>query len=523
MPIKYSTEKIQALSMKLKNIKKLIKYKNSFSNTPENYKPTLSRKIEYLQNKVGIIDSKKLKVRKKKLEQKLEKLKKIQKKTSYLQHISGWYLRPLINHFDTAQKIETLSSTIVGINALEQKPMLYVKEKYTKEIRKSTLKKLNQFFRFKAFGKGSEKSQELEKQFYSLFEFTSKNPLPKSTIGDLVVPLVYYNTEIFWAQLKNEVPSTIVTGFCPLSTINDELAFKLKTGEIIRPELGFEEITKDYGEIEKLIWPRKPILTDYIKIKTALELFNEYQEYPNLSVIIWYPYHEYLLDLEENVFSGYLSNGLITRKQLLRGLNSLKNRYLKLFEMVKSELGLAGREFKNQIELVQVTEDKFYELEKYRPKLEFSFFKYIYGSFLGNELRRKLYEQLIMKHILPTLDGNNVLHLDTSYELWVDLLGTILMEKNEDILKGNYSWINYPSLPSIKLSHMREYNAPHGDKLYLTTDPQKFKEQVEKLPNKYMLHVAPLILGKETVIDNTPDEIIDKLKNKLITLNRSFF
>ena len=78
MPSQYSSERIQAISIELKHIKKLIKYQRSFSSAPENYKPRLFGKIEYLQEKVGIKDHDKLLARRDKLERNLDILIKKQ-------------------------------------------------------------------------------------------------------------------------------------------------------------------------------------------------------------------------------------------------------------------------------------------------------------------------------------------------------------------------------------------------------------------------------------------------------------
>jgi hypothetical protein len=431
-------------------------------------------------------------------------------------------LRPLINHFDSAKKLRTLENKTEGIPALEQKPDIYLNSGFLKDQNDPILikKQLRQYFRFKAHGKGTIESKKLEQQFYNLFRFTSKNPLLETTLGKLGFPIFQYKTSLFWGQCKNGIPSVLVSGLCPLSTINDELGFKLKNGEVIRPELGFSELTEPYQNIESIIWPERPILTDYIKIRTILELYKEHQEYPNLSVMIWYPYHEYLLDLTENIFPSYLYNGLIELDWITNGLNELKERYQRLFDVIEDEVGLVDEDLTKNINFNVVNKSKYEDLELVRERFNLSFFKYIYGSWTGNELRRKLYEQLVIKHMLPTMEGKNVLHLDTSYELWVDILAAILVEKNKSRTTGNYCWINYPSLPSIKLSHMREFNAPYNDKLYLAEEPGNFKSNVDKLSNKYLLYVAPIILGKEGVVDQDESTIIKKMKRKLLELNR---
>jgi hypothetical protein len=149
-----------------------------------------------------------------------------------------------------------------------------------------------------------------------------------------------------------------------------------------------------------------------------------------------------------------------------------------------------------------------------------SFFKNIYGAWSGNTTRRNLYEQLIIKHIQPVFSGFNSLHLDTSYELWLDLLGARVIEQNA--LPGSFSWLVYPSMPAVSLSHMREYNAPFDDKIYLADDSSSFQERLNMLSKKYKLNIAPLVIGKKKAVDQTPDEIIRDLELKLSALNEHF-
>ncbi|MCK5560029.1 MAG: hypothetical protein KAJ51_05525, partial [Thermoplasmata archaeon] len=338
------------------------------------------------------------------------------------------------------------------------------------------------------------------------------------TLGTLGLPVISYNVPEFWERIRGGEESTLVSGLCPLSTIVDELGFVLPDERIVRPEMCFETLAVEYEDIKEIAWPKRPIISDYITLRNIFELYSEYRLNSKVSVIIWYPNYEYYLDLSENILKNYLDSGIIQNQQIIHGLNEIKKRYFKLIEFVKSELGIGGNQ-NQDIKIIEVDENKFNELERYRQNMEFTFFKNIYGSWHGNEPRRKLYEQLIIKHIKPVFDGLNTLHLDNSYELWVDLLGSIIIEQNRSELSGNFGWINYPSLPSLSLSRMREFNAPNNDKLYFSEDPIQFQMQLEKLPNKYIFHLAPLLLGKNEVLTKNHDEIIDEFKIKLNLLN----
>lgn len=505
------------LTQELKNVRKLIKYIEGFSQTPSEYRNRIENKIESLENKIQITELNELYEFKTELEQKLDSSSQQKDGLTYLDHLRGWYLRPLINHFDSARKIRTFTDATEGANALKGKLQLFIPKPYYLPEINITKEHLRGLFKFKAYGKGSSASFALEKQFYKLFEFSQLNPISSSSFGALDLPVIHYNATTFWEHLDAGDDCILITGLCPLSTITNELGFKLPNDKVIRPTLGFESLPVEFEEIIDITWPPRPIISDYIFIRNILELYKNLSTNSNVSVLIWYPYHEYYLDLTESIFDNYLANDKIQAEQLMSGMDELKKRYFKLIEFTKSELGLNKNRFEKNISIIEVDASHFEELEKYRTNVDLSFFKYIYGSWIGNERRRRLYEQLVIKHIKPVFDAAHVLHLDTSYELWVDILGSLVVEQNR--LPGTYSWVNYPSVPSISLSRMREFNSPHDDKLYLAGDSQQSKDRLDKLSKEYISRIAPLILGKESVMDFKFDEIKNEFTSKLLRLN----
>jgi hypothetical protein len=240
---------------------------------------------------------------------------------------------------------------------------------------------------------------------------------------------------------------------------------------------------------------------------------------------IWYPDHEYYLDLTQNILSNFLESGLLTELQVKNGLSILKDLYFKLVDVMRSELDLSGDEFNERIKIIDVNEEIYRSQLEQQKDLDLSFFKFIYGSWIGNDIRQIMYKNLVLKHIQPALEGVNTLHLDNSYELWPDILGASYLQRvgqtgtSKDQL-GRFSWISYPTLPSISLSHMREFNAPNSDKLYIGTKSVLFKKQVEKLSSKYIQFIAPLILDKPDIDGNDQEEIVLQVKNKLLAINR---
>lgn len=508
------------IARELKNVKKLIKYLEGYPQTPDGQKARLTGMIEHLKDKVRTGDLEELKALESRLKQQLESSEQRIAQRSYIDHIRGWYLRPLVNHFDSALKISSFTSGTEGATALNRNLKLYLADPYLKGSQEKTILELHQFFKFKASGKGTTASAELEERFYDQLEFTDENPLSGTTMGQLGLPSLQYNLTNFIDKLKNGETSVLVTGLCPLSTIGNELGLVLADGKVVRPILGFEPLQVEHDDIIDINWPKRPIISDYVVLRNILEQYKHWKNKGRLSVIIWYPYHEYYLELTENIFNNYLTSGLLSTGQIHSGLTKLKQRYFRLIELVRTELGLTGSDAENEIKIIEVDKNKYNDLEKVKTKIDLSFFKYIYGSWVGNELRRRLYEQLMIKHIKPVFDGVNTLHLDTSYELWPDMLGACVVER--DGLRGNYSFVNYPSMPSISLSHMREYNAPYDDKVYLGEDETIFRRRVERLPKKYVLHVAPVVAWRDGLgrKDRSEDEIVDEFRMKLLTLNK---
>jgi hypothetical protein len=507
-------------AQKLKNVKKLIKYQEGYSRTPAEHKERILKNIKHFENKIGISDLSGLYALKTDLEKKIELKETTEKSRNYLEQISGWYYRPLINHFDNVHKLQILTSKAEGAGALRNKLQIFITDSYYQQEKEMTVKSLQEFFKFKAMGKNTDPSAQLERQFYEQFEFTNQNPFPGSTLGNLGLPVIHYNIDSFWSRLDAEEESVLITGLCPLSTVANELGFVLTEDKIIRPKLGFELLSVEHQDIIGIDWPKRPIITDYIILKNILELYKIIKDKTEVNVIIWYPFHEYYLDLTENIFKNYLHVGIIKEQQIVQEMNKIKDKYYKLVEFVKSELGLGSDEYKNNIKLIEVDSEIHNNLEELKNKFDFSFFKYIYGRWLGNDLRRTLYEHLVLKHMKPVFDGVNTLHLDTSYELWIDVLASIIVERERP--PGNYSFISYPSVPSINLSHMREYNASFDQKLYLAMDKTKFQSQIENLSKKYILHLAPLLLDKNSIINKEESEIVKEFLMKLITINDIF-
>jgi hypothetical protein len=524
MKIQLETQEYIDLKKELKNVTQLIKYLEGYPQAPVEHQKHIMKNIEHLKKKFHTDDLEELRIIQSDYMTRIDTISSSSQvtKPSKMVHISGWYYRPLISHFDKVQKINSLGTTTDGVTELRYRLQCFIPEPFYKKGEIDPIIDLQKYFKFKAKGKGSAASKKLEESFYSYFDLSSENPWAKtSTSADrFQVPCFHYNLKSFFSDLDAGRESVLVTGLCPLSTIADELGFATSDGKIIRPRMQFDGLEIKIKDVEAIIWPERPILSDYLALKTIFELYKSYSNSHQISVIIWYPEHEYYLELTQNIFDKYITSGLIQPGQIRDGLKDLKTKYFKLIDLVKTEFGLDRTGSDDNIRILEVDNECYNELERCKNRADVSQFKTIYGTWVGNELRRQLYENLIIKHIFPIFKGSNELHLDTSYELWVDLQAARAVENSG--FDGNYSFINYPSLPSLSLKWMREYNAPFEDKLYLLENSTDFIQRLEKLSKNYILHVAPLVLNYDQISHNIEDLIIKNFKTKLVEMNNHF-
>jgi hypothetical protein len=161
MDINHSSKGKLDISKKLKSAKKLIKYIEGYSDTPEQHQKRIANNIENLKNNLGVTDLEGAYIIKTELESALESLKIKEIKITTLDYLQGWYLRPLINHFDNSQKMQTFLSTQEGTNNLKHKLKFYVPEQYYIDSSKEIIERFQQFFTFKASGKNTIASQEI--------------------------------------------------------------------------------------------------------------------------------------------------------------------------------------------------------------------------------------------------------------------------------------------------------------------------------------------------------------------------
>lgn len=508
-----------AMFTRQKKLKKLIKLIEGQESAPVNLKPKLETRIGSLSTELGTGDLNELKTQLNELNLKLGTPDTTlgSDYTKINTQIRSWYLRPLISHFDSPKKIKALVSNEEGLSGLRNEIELYLPQEFWSDNSEDVYSNLNFYFQFKSMGKGLSKN--LETEFYNLFKLTDQPPLPCGIIGKNRLPLFHYNLDTFTQDLSSGKKSIIVTGLCPISGISNELRFVSSSGEYWQPELGFEPLplpAEDF-EFSDILFPSRPILSDYITIKNFVKVLDHYTEITDadrVSGLIWYPHTEYIVDFTELIFTNWLEAGLISKSQISDEFSKLETRYKKLVEVVTKLEGYNGKAEFHSTRIEDID-----EFERIVNETDLGQIKHIYGIWGGSESRLRLYLYLIIKHILPSLTGNNVLHLETSYELWPNVQGSKLVEATEDA--GTFSWVCFPSTPSLSMSHMRDYNAPFEDKLYLAEPNDIFEQKAQNLTKNYLTYVSPQLFNLEDLLDVDRSKLYTLFIEKVIEINKA--
>jgi hypothetical protein len=506
-----------AMFTRQKKLKKLIKLIEGQESAPANHKSKLETRISSLSTELGTGDLNELKTQFDELNLKLGKPDTTldPDHAKIITQTRSWYLRPLISHFDSPKKVKALASNEEGLGGLRNEIELYLPQEFWSDNSENVYSSLNFYFQFKSLGKG--KSKNLETEFYNHFKLSDQPQISGGAIGKNRLPYFHYNLDNFTQDLSSGKKSILVTGLCPMSGISNELRFVSSSGEHWQPELGFESLPlpADDFEFSDILFPSRPILSDYITIKNFVEVLGHYAEIidtDQFSGLIWYPHTEYIIDFTELIFTNWIDAGIVTKSQINDEFNKLETRYKKLVEAVT---GLEG--FNGKLEFRSTRTEDIDEFERIVDGIDLGHIKHIYGIWSGAESRLKLYIYLIIKHILPSLTGNNVLHLETSYELWPNVQGSKLVEATKDA--GMFSWMCFPSTPSLSMSHMRDYNAPFNDKLYLADPIDVFKQKVRHLTRNYITYVSPQMFNFDDVTEVSQDTLRTLFTEKVIEIN----
>jgi hypothetical protein len=501
-----------------KKLKKLIKLIEGRNEVPSDQIKRVENQILQLGQEFNTFDINKLKKEYIEITNRAQSLNEQFNNTKGSRnHISNWYLRPLISHFDSTGKIDALRSDREGLGELQDNVNLFLPPGMLSQENNELHTNLNFYYQFKSRGKG--KSTDLETNFYKSFNLTDRNPFAYTTLGKNQLPVFYYKVDEFNKKLDLGQDSVVVTGLCPISGISNEIKIIQKAGNGWQPELGFEPLPlpdQDFGTAE-LIFPPRPILSDYIAIKNFIEVrshLTKANSVGEISGLIWYPHVEYIKDFIDIVFFNWLDSGLINRSQIIDGFNTLESRYKRLVEaMIKSE------GFDGDIQL-RVTRSKDLELfNRTLSNIDLSRIRNIYGIWAPPDSRKHLYKYLIIKHILSALNGLNTVHLENSYEIWPNIQGSRAVQDLEEA--STYSWICYPSAPSLSMSYMRDYNAPYDDKLFLAEPEDEFVLKIQKLSKNYINYILPQLFDFEEIAKMDQDTLCTMLMEKLTNINKA--
>lgn len=529
------------LEHEYKQLRKQLKLMRGLEKAPEEHQPRLKNLLLEIQSKTGLEAEEDISDRLGYLKQLYETHKVKQEKLPGEVITRLWFLRPLLSHLDHPKKIKALSDQELGAAALNDKIYLHIPLEAGHQG--VGLDELRNYFSFKGMGRGTVDSRKMQEQFFKNVGTSQKLPFSVPGVTDL--PLLYYKLDGLWKEIfENKRPLCIVSGVCPLSLITNEFRFKNAEGGVLRPGLGFGEwkvkgdksLENFFKKNEKIDveFPPRPILSDYIELtrlfKLARTLVNKYG-IEDVNIRLWIPMHEYYTAMAAEQLSHPLEKTSIEHDQLLSGLNRLAEKYEALINYVRDE-----NRYKGSLG-IEVTDKRSFELQEAEletllrmkiDKITERYVPFVYGQYKGSSLRNRLFALLALKHMLPLLESPdvNVLHLESSYEIWPNLLASIWSEKWSKAgaetcgdKKQVYSWMLTPSIPSPSLKYMRTLNAPYDQKLYLNKNKDELNDDIKALEPLYIRLISSLIIEPGSNFDDQKS-IFGALSERIMELNR---
>ena len=215
-----------------KQLKKQLKLMKGLSNAPDDQKQRMEGLLEELKKKTGLNTIKAVEKRLGEVKEERELMLTESKSIPDDIKLRAWYLRPLLSHLDHPAKLASLANEKLGVGGLSSPLMFHIPDTWGLPI--GEYDPLRKFFSFKAYGKGSKGSAELEQQF--LRSVSISHNLPFQLKGQTDLPLLHYNVHGLWSKtIMEKRPVSLISGICPLSIISDEISFVYADGRTERP------------------------------------------------------------------------------------------------------------------------------------------------------------------------------------------------------------------------------------------------------------------------------------------------
>ena len=398
------------------------------------------------------------------------------------------------------ERIETLQARIL-LSHLNNHIKLQNIKNYAEKIKKKgniTLclpgeTKLSSLFPYKELRKN-----DFEKRVKDVFQISS-NSL------SLGYPFFSFGFEEFLSLLEKGEKSLLVSGFCPLSFVSDTITFAFSDREF-EINLSHGQLTSAWTKHLKKIkgkealsfrTPPTPYLSDAVNISLSFQ-FAEYLkkrfDYA-LEVWFWFPIENYVSEFC-SLARPLLTEGLIQEKNIRDAFSLTRKRYSSLLSFINKLYPQISAEIVDDSLLWKERE----RIKEKRKSLEFV--QYYYGRYrFTTDEKKRLYQNVVLMHVFFAEMGFNTLHIEDSYEIWPNLDASLYLclEKNKCL--GNYGWLCYPSLPSMSLKNLREFNASPQDKIYLFENRESLKEKIEKSSFEFLfLTYSSLLRDKHTTI-----------------------
>jgi len=278
----------------------------------------------------------------------------------------------------------------------------------------------------------------------------------------LAFPGISSGLDRFLARLRSGRPSLIVSGFCPLSFLADDLKSQAGDGT--------------------LTFPPTPLLSDAVyvsfAIQCAMSLGHLSGNMPD--IVFWFPRGTYADELTYH-FQPSIDEGEVRYREIEDGLSLLEKHYERLVVFMRTACPDVNFRVVGDRLLEEPGKELLAAKRAGLDPVEFHYGRYRFR----NEREKTRYKDVILMHSHFAEKGFGTLHLENSYELWPNLHAENYLARTEKAAgsrgpSGSFSWFCYPSVPSLTLRQLRDFNAPSTDKIYLVEDMGTIQDKLRR-------------------------------------------
>lgn len=400
-----------------------------------------------------------------------------------------WSSRPLLNHLLRKKKIESLMKRL---HKLDSSLCLYIPQGRSRNDL------------LDVFGSEREKSNRLDMMIQQgvLNEAPIQTSLIDRVLGSW--PRIGYKT----GKIRTEQGLKVVTGVCPLSGRQDEFTLEFDSRST-RLTMGYGRFSmENRTDIRRIVFPPRPLLSDWILLKRAARLAASL----GAPLTVWLPHEDYWQYFSDHFFHDLFLERKDLKARFQRDLAQLCDSYeLMIRALVSMEPNI-------QLELIRTNYDSLDEIRNSKDLFLPMNIGEIYGAWRGNKIEQSLYMSTVLEHIIPGEDAESLLHLESSYEIWPNLLAAELSETAQDM--AVYSFLLEPALPGLHMSWMRDYNAPRDEKIFILEDEVSWTKKIGSADPRWIKYAFALMDLGEADSEADMTEMSDCVRAEVLAVKR---